>query len=130
MMTATRIRKNLNSIQAHCNVRTIRSKQLLTSLGTDTSIRSAYHRIAERHCCLAGDLSDHPWEVIIFDIAGALPGSKVPQLAVVSIVGAPNLGTDEEDFLVKNDDAAVVADIFVRYGPKLVRTEQDKGILG
>lgn len=46
-----------------------------------------------------------------------LPGSEVAHLAVVSVVGKPHLGSDEENLVVVHDDAAVVEDVLMDYRP-------------
>jgi hypothetical protein len=45
------------------------------------------------------------------------PWRKPTELPVVTVVGEPHLGTNEEDATVVNDDSAVVDDVLVGDGP-------------
>lgn len=45
------------------------------------------------------------------------PRSEEPQLAIISVIGKPHLGPDEQYLLVMYDDATVVDHVLVRYGP-------------
>ena len=50
-----------------------------------------------------------------------LPWGEVAHLAVVPVVGEPHFGSDEEDLVIVNDDAAVVYDVLVDNGPSIKR---------
>lgn len=120
MMTSARVCDNLDSIQTHLNVGTVWGKQFLTSLCTKDSIMSLDDTVSNLDFALARDLCNHPGEDIVFVVTLSLPGRKVTHLAVVAIVGEPELGTDHEDLFVETDDSAVVTDVAVHDWPGMV----------
>jgi hypothetical protein len=66
---------------------------------------------------LLRDGLNNPWEEMIFPLSMLHPGSKVPHLAVVAIVGEPHLGTNEQDLPIVYNDTAVVNHVLVHHGP-------------
>lgn len=67
------------------------------------------------------NLSSHglndSWKVMIFALLLSRPRSEVTELAVVSVICQPHLRTDEDNFLVVNDDLTVVVHILVYNWP-------------
>ena len=61
---------------------------------------------------------------MVFPLSVPCPGSEVPELAIVPIICQPHLWTDEKDFLVINNDSAVVVDILVVYRPARRSTDE------
>ena len=58
---------------------------------------------------------------MVFHLPMFLPWGEVAHLAVVPVVGEPHFGSDEEDLVIVNDDAAVVYDVLVDNGPSIKR---------
>lgn len=61
---------------------------------------------------------------MVFPLPVPGPGSEVTELAIIPIIRQPQLRPDEEDFLVVDDDSAVVVDVLVDDRPT-VRSERD-----
>ena len=54
---------------------------------------------------------------MVFPLSMSSPGSKVTEFAIIPVIGQPHLRTNEENFLVVNDDSTVVDHILVDYRP-------------
>ena len=78
----------------------------------------------ERRANLSGYGLDDPRKIMVFPLSVPCPGSEVPELAIVPIICQPHLWTDEKDFLVINNDSAVVVDILVVYRPARRSTDE------
>ena len=66
---------------------------------------------------LSSDGLDDPRKVMVFVLSLPRPRGEVTELAVVPVICQPHLGTDEENFLVVNDDSTVVVHILVYNWP-------------
>lgn len=64
---------------------------------------------------------NYPWEVMILVLPMLLPWRKISQLSIISIIGEPHLGSDEQNLLIVDDHTAVIDNIFVDDRP--VRSE-------
>ncbi len=56
---------------------------------------------------------------MVFDLSVLRPGGEPAELAVVPVICHPHLGSNEEDFSIVYNYAAVVDDVLVSDGPKV-----------
>ena len=66
---------------------------------------------------LSGNSLDYPRKIMVFPLSMPGPGSKVAEFAVIPVVRQPHLGPNQENFLVVNDDSAIVVYVLVDYRP-------------
>ncbi len=73
---------------------------------------------------LVSDSLYQPWKEMVFPLAMLFPRRKVTELAVVTIIGQPHLGSNEENLAIMDNDTAIVPDILVddRPGRDMSRT--------
>ena len=117
VMAPGRVGQDLDSIQRHARVRCAGREQLLAGLSCNARVDCRDCRVAERHFSLPRDLLHHPGQVVLLDVALTAPWREITHLAVVAIVGKKELGPYQEYLLIEGNDAAVVADVLVRYRP-------------
>jgi len=96
------------------------SKEFLTHLHANARVVGSNHCIADRNCGLSGDCLNHTGKVVLLCRTQFDPRDEPSQLTVVSIVCHIQLGADEQDFLVQNDDPAVVPHILVHDWPRAI----------
>jgi hypothetical protein len=56
---------------------------------------------------------------MLFPLPMLLPGREVSQLAIVPIVCEPHFGTNEQYFLVMDNDSAVIVHVLMYYWPEI-----------
>jgi hypothetical protein len=76
------------------------------------------NRISNLNALLAGNFCNHSRWDIFFDDSLTLPGREVTHLAIVTVIGEPDLRADHKNLLVEADYAAVIADVAVHDGPE------------
>jgi hypothetical protein len=62
------------------------------------------------------NLLDELRKVVFFVVLWAVPRDEMSHLSVVSIIGEVQLGADEQDLAVQNDDTTVVPVVAVHDG--------------
>lgn len=75
---------------------------------------------------LSGDSLNDPRKIVVFPLSMSGPGGEVTEFAVIPIVSQPHLRPDEEDFLVVNNDSAVVVHVLVDYWPVTGSTDETR----
>lgn len=67
---------------------------------------------------------------MVFGLSVLRPWREVSQFAVVAVVSHPHLRADKQDLSVVDDNAAVVDDILVRHGPRLIHASISEEEIG
>ena len=66
---------------------------------------------------LSCDRLYHSRQIMILDLSMLLPWSEIAHFPVVSIISKPHLGSYQKNFVIMNNNTAVVYDIFVNHRP-------------
>ena len=66
---------------------------------------------------LSCDRLYHSKQIMILDLSMLLPWSEIAHFPVVSIISKPHLGSYQKNFVIMNNNTAVVYDIFVNHRP-------------
>ena len=54
---------------------------------------------------------------MVFPLSMLRPRREKTQFTIITVVGQPHLGTDEQNFLVVDNNSAIVNDVLVDNGP-------------
>jgi hypothetical protein len=120
-------------------------KELFAKFDAYASVKGANNRVSEWHfgltdgrvqrrqdtysmwqTNLSGNSLDDPRKIMVLPLSVPGPRSEVAELAVITIVRQPHLRPDKEDFLVVNDDSAVVVYVLVDYRPATRSTNETR----
>lgn len=93
-----------------------RSEKLLARLHTNACVGSRKDHVSNGYLDRALDLLDELGEVVFFVVLWAVPRDEMPHFPVVSIIGKVQLGTDEQDLAIEDDDTTVVPVVAVHDG--------------
>ena len=129
MRTTSKVSRDTRS---RCKV-PVWSKELLAQLDTDTGVDRADNSVSKwyfslqssqlmpevvRAIYLVSDRLDQPWKKMIFPLAMFFPRGEMTELAVVTVIGQPHLGSNEENLAIMNNDTAIVPDVLVDNRPR------------
>lgn len=118
MMTPTRVREDLHTIETHQDMWTSRREKLLAEFNSDTCIVCAYYAVAKGDLDLICDRLHNAWKIVVFPFMMLSPCCEMAEFAVVAIIRKPHLGTDEYDLAIVNNHTAVICDILVHDWPR------------
>lgn len=117
MVAPTRVCENLDTVEAHEDMRARRREQLLAQLNSDTRIHRAHDAVPKRHFDLSSDGLHDPGQVMILPFAGFHPRREIAQFTIIPIVREPHLGAYEQYLAIMGDHATVIYHVLVHYWP-------------
>lgn len=115
VVASTTIGKDLDAVEAHVDVGAVGGEELLARLGGQTGVDGGQHDIADGDVAAALVLLDVRRQVVLLDVAGAVPGGEEAHLAKVAVVGEVDLGAQAQDLAVEHDGARIVAAVAVQH---------------